>query len=64
MRKSKAIKRRTGPDAYKKIKCMNWDPENSKWGQYAPLEGCNEVVEVPAETEKVLCWRCTMRSTG
>ena len=43
---------------------MNWDPENSKWGQYAPLEGCNEVVEVPAETEKVLCWRCTMRSTG
>ena len=65
MRKSKTMKRRTGPDAYKKIKCMNYDPENSKWGEYAPsLNGCDEMVEVPVETTRVLCWRCTMRSTS
>ena len=65
MRKTKAIKRRSGADAYKKIKCMNHDPENSKWGEYAPdLTGCKEVVEVPVETNKVLCWRCTSRSAN
>lgn len=64
-RKRTAIKRRTGADSYKKIKCMNHDPENSKWGEYAPsLNGCDEIVEVPVETERVLCWRCTMRSTS
>lgn len=63
MRKSKATRRRTGPDAYKTIKCMNHDPDNSKWAKYAPLDGpCTEVVEVPRETERVLCWRCTNRS--
>ena len=54
-RKRTAIKRRTGADSYKKIKCMNHDPENSKWGEYAPsLNGCDEIVEVPVETERVL----------
>ena len=24
------------------VKCMNHDPENSKWGDYAPEGGCNE----------------------
>jgi len=47
----------------KKLKCMNWDPETSKWGEYAPDEnGCREIVEVDSKTEKVLCWRCTSRS--
>ena len=64
-RKRTAIKRRTGADSYKKIRCMNHDPENSKWGEYAQsLNGCDEWVVVPVETERVLCWRCTMRSTS
>lgn len=47
----------------KKLKCMNHDPENSKWGEYAPdMEGCDEIVEVDEKTTKVLCWRCTSRS--
>lgn len=44
---------------------MNWDPETSKWGEYAPDEtGCREIVEVDSKTEKVLCWRCTARSVN
>ena len=46
----------------KKIKCMNHDPENSKWGQYAPMGGCNEIMEVSKEVERALCWRCTSNS--
>ena len=46
----------------KKIKCMNHDPENSKWGQYAPMGGCNEIMEVGIEVERALCWRCTSSS--
>lgn len=65
MRKSKTTKRRSGADSYKKIKCMNHDPDNSKWGEYAPsLSGCDNIVEVPVETTKVLCYQCTSRSTG
>jgi len=65
MRKSKTYKRRSGADSYKKIKCMNHDPETSKWGEYAPsLEGCDNIVEVPVETTKVLCYQCTSRSTA
>lgn len=64
MRKAKAIKRRSGADAYKKIKCMNHNPEESKWGQYAPIDGCTNIVEVPVETTAVLCYQCTMRSVG
>lgn len=43
---------------------MNHDPENSKWGQYAPMDGCENIVEVPVETTAVLCYQCTMRSCG
>jgi len=44
---------------------MNHDPENSKWGEYAPsLNGCDNIVEVPVETTKVLCYQCTSRSTS
>lgn len=43
--------------------CMNADPENSKWGIYAPPGGCNTVVEnVDSNATKVLCVECTMRS--
>ncbi len=64
MRKAKAIKRKTGADSYKKIKCMNHNPDESKWGQYAPIDGCKNIVEVPVETDKVLCHQCTSRSCG
>lgn len=47
----------------KTLKCMNWNPETSKWGDWAPEEGCREMVEVDEEVEKVLCWRCTGRTT-
>ena len=44
---------------------MNWETENSKWGEYAPsLNGCDNIVEVPVETTKVLCYQCTSRSTS
>ena len=46
-----------------KMLCMNADPENSKWGIYAPPGGCNTVVEnVDSNATKVLCVECTMRS--
>lgn len=64
-RAKKTFKSRSGADSYKKIKCMNWEPENSKWGEYAPsLNGCDNIVEVPVETTKVLCHQCTSRSTN
>ncbi len=47
----------------KTLKCMNHDPENSKWGEYAPPGGCDMVVEVDERTTKVLCWRCTNKTT-
>lgn len=43
---------------------MNSDTATSKWWKYAPHGGCSEIVEVDSNTEKVLCWRCTMRSTS
>lgn len=46
----------------KKLKCQNSDPEGSKYWKYAPLGGCNEVVEVDIKTDRVLCHKCTMRS--
>ena len=64
MRKAKAIKRKTGADSYKKIKCMHHNPDERKWGQYAPIVGCKNIVEVPVETDKVLCHQCTSRSCG
>lgn len=43
--------------------CMNSDPENSKWGIYAPPGGCDVVVKnVDGNTAKVLCSYCTMRA--
>ena len=48
--------------ASKQLLCMNSDPETSKWGDYAPLGGCNIVVEVDERTERVLCHKCTMRT--
>mgnify|MGYP001585127360 FL=1 len=48
----------------KRLKCMNHDPENSKWGEFEPLGGCDEVVSVDQKTDKVLCWRCTSQSVS
>ena len=48
----------------KNLLCMNSDPENSKWGEYAPPGGCDEIVKnVDESVTKTLCWRCTMRAT-
>jgi len=46
----------------KKLKCQTPNPEGSKYWKYAPIGGCNEIVEVDSKTDKVLCHKCTMRS--
>ena len=64
MRKSKNIKRRIAAQ-YKNLKCQNSDLETSKYAKYAPVEGpCTEVVNVPEEVTRVLCYRCTSRSAS
>ena len=64
MRKSKNIKRRVAAQ-YKNLKCQNSDLETSKYAKYAPIEGpCTEVVNVPAEVTRALCYRCTSRSAS
>jgi hypothetical protein len=64
MRKSKNIKRRIAAQ-YKNLKCQNSDLETSKYAKYAPIEGpCTEVVNVPEEVTRVLCYRCTSRSAS
>lgn len=47
----------------KTLKCMNSNPDTSKWGDWAPEGGCRETVEVDENVSKVLCWRCTSRTT-
>lgn len=44
--------------------CMNSDPENSKWGDYAPRGGCTEKVMVDGNVTNVLCAKCTMATTN
>lgn len=45
--------------------CMNTDPENSKWGMYAPPGGCTVVVEnVDSNATRVLCSNCTSRAVN
>ena len=64
MRKSKTSKRRIAAQ-YKNLKCQNSDLETSKYAKYAPVEGpCTEVVNVPEEVTRVLCYRCTSRSAS
>jgi hypothetical protein len=64
MRKSKTSKRRTA-NQYKDLKCQNSDLETSKYVKFAPLDGpCTEVVNVPEEVERVLCYKCTSRSAS
>jgi len=64
MKKSKLSKRRTAGQ-YKNLKCQNSDLETSKYAKYAPIEGpCTEVVNVPEEVTRVLCYRCTSRSAS
>jgi len=45
----------------RKVKCMNSDPMKSKWGNWAPVGGCTEVIEVDENCARALCWRCTNR---
>lgn len=51
-------------EGFKKVKCMNHDPENSKWGQYAPEGGCTETLLIDGRSDRGLCWRCTQRSVN
>jgi hypothetical protein len=46
----------------KLVKCMNHDPETSKWGQYAPDGGCDETMYIDEKSDRGLCFRCTSRS--
>jgi len=63
MRKTKS--RGSKDREVKNLLCMNSDPENSKWGEYAPPGGCNEIVKnVDASTTYALCWKCTSRSAS
>jgi len=60
----KKSQKRTSKDrSLAPMKCMNSNPEESKWGQFAPSGGCNEVVMVDSSVGKVLCNSCTMRIT-
>ena len=62
MRKSKSVKRRS-VGQYKNLKCQNSDLDTSKYAKFAPLDGpCTEVVNVPDEVTRVLCFKCTSRS--
>lgn len=45
----------------KTLKCMNHQPATSKYGEFAPLGGCDVEVEVDSNTAKVLCSSCTSR---
>jgi hypothetical protein len=63
MRKT-AGKRRTA-GSYKELKCQNSNLETSKYAKYAPLgDVCKEVVTVPEEVDRVLCYLCTSRSAS
>lgn len=45
--------------------CMNSNPEDSKWGDYAPEDGaCEMWTEVGHKTTASLCWQCTSRSVN
>ncbi len=45
--------------------CQNSNLETSKYVKFAPIEGpCTEVVNVPEEVTRVLCFRCTSRSAS
>lgn len=62
MRKSKQLSSKDR--GLQSMKCMNSNPEESKWGAFAPKGGCTETVMVDSNTSKVLCSRCTSRSCG
>jgi hypothetical protein len=51
-------------DGQKQVKCMNHDPENSKWGEYAPEGGCKELMWIDIRSDRGLCWRCTSNSVN
>jgi len=54
----------TSRTGQKQVKCMNHDPENSKWGQYAPEGGCKETMFIDEKSTKGLCWKCTSSSVN
>jgi hypothetical protein len=45
----------------KTLKCMNHEPATSKYGEFAPIGGCDVEVEVDSNCAKVLCSTCTQR---
>lgn len=48
----------------RKVRCMNHEPQDSKYGDWAPRGGCDEWVEIDGQSVKGLCWRCTNRAAN
>ena len=46
----------------KELKTINVNGDRSK--VIFGINGCDNIVEVPVETTKVLCYQCTSRSTS
>lgn len=52
-------------DGRRMMQCMNSNPSNSKWADFAPEEGnCEMWTEVSNKTTASLCWQCTSRSVN
>lgn len=45
----------------KTVKCMNHEPATSKYGEFAPLGGCEETIEIDSKSVRGLCATCTQR---
>jgi hypothetical protein len=46
---------KTNRPGSKLVKCMNHDPEKSKWGEYAPIGGCLETIYIDEKSDRGLC---------
>jgi|TARA_B110000037_G_scaffold136333_1_gene154389 hypothetical protein len=55
---------KTNRPGSKLVKCMNHDPEKSKWGEYAPIGGCLETIYIDEKSDRGLCWKCTSSSVS
>lgn len=60
----KQIKRKGKAQPQKTVRCMNSDPDSSKWGAWAPVGGCRRRITVDADVTAALCWECTSKTTS
>jgi len=47
--------------SFKVVKCMNNEPSTSKYGEFAPVGGCDATIEIDAKSVRGLCSDCTQR---